>query len=146
MLGVAGALLFSIISITCSWIGELYLIVVYTLFDIYVLLSRSAILCHNHSNQYFVLFDLSQVSLAEQHIRQLCQVSREIFLSQPMLLELNSPVNIVGDIHGQYNDLLRHFDKCGYPPTSNYLFLGDYVDRLVVVWESLLLLLIDWAV
>ncbi|XP_022659635.1 serine/threonine-protein phosphatase alpha-2 isoform-like isoform X2 [Varroa jacobsoni] len=69
------------------------------------------------------------VSLAEQHIRQLCQVSREIFLSQPMLLELNSPVNIVGDIHGQYNDLLRHFDKCGYPPTSNYLFLGDYVDR-----------------
>lgn len=143
MLGVAGALLFSIISITCSWIGGLYLIVVYTLFDIYVLLFRSAILCHNHSNQYFVLFDLSQVSLAEQHIRQLCQVSREIFLSQPMLLELNSPVNIVGDIHGQYNDLLRHFDKCGYPPTSNYLFLGDYVDRLVVVWESLLLLLID---
>jgi len=67
--------------------------------------------------------------LPETHIRQLCLLSRDIFLSQPMLVELGAPVNICGDIHGQYEDLLRHFDKCGYPPSSNYLFLGDYVDR-----------------
>ncbi|XP_014677248.1 PREDICTED: serine/threonine-protein phosphatase PP1-alpha catalytic subunit-like [Priapulus caudatus] len=32
-------------------------------------------------------------------------------------------------VASQYEDLLRHFDKCGYPPDVNYLFLGDYVDR-----------------
>ena len=71
------------------------------------------------------------MSLPENQIRQLCVKTREIFLSQPSLLELSVPVVICGDIHGQYNDLLRHFDKVGYPPTSNFLFLGDYVDRLV---------------
>ncbi|XP_076366125.1 uncharacterized protein LOC143255015 [Tachypleus tridentatus] len=70
-----------------------------------------------------------QAQLPENQIRQLCQASREIFLNQPMLVELEAPVNIVGDIHGQYEDLLRHFDKLGYPPLTNYLFLGDYVDR-----------------
>ena len=74
------------------------------------------------------------MQLPETHIRQLCLLSRDIFLSQPMLVELGAPVNICGDIHGQYEDLLRHFDKCGYPPTSNYLFLGDYVDRYALYW------------
>ncbi|ELT89412.1 hypothetical protein CAPTEDRAFT_5100 [Capitella teleta] len=70
-----------------------------------------------------------QVQLPETIIRQLCLRSRDVFLEQPMMIELDSPVNICGDIHGQYEDLIRHFDKCGYPPDANYLFLGDYVDR-----------------
>jgi len=52
-----------------------------------------------------------------------------IFQSEPQLLELNSPIYICGDIHGQFDDLLKIFRNVGYPPTSTILFLGDYVDR-----------------
>lgn len=70
----------------------------------------------------------------------ICQLAREIFLSQPTLIELNAPVKIVGDIHGQYTDLLRLFEMCGFPPSANFLFLGDYVDRGKMSLETILLL------
>lgn len=73
--------------------------------------------------------------MTEQEVRGLCLKSREIFLQQPILLELEAPLKICGDIHGQYSDLLRLFEYGGFPPQANYLFLGDYVDR--GEWEAL---------
>lgn len=69
------------------------------------------------------------VNLKEPEILYLCQKSKEIFMNQPMLLKVPAPVKICGDIHGQYRDLLNLFEFGGFPPESNYLFLGDYVDR-----------------
>ena len=79
--------------------------------------------------------------LKQNEIRWLCLKSSEIFLSQPTLLELEAPIKICGDIHGQYCDLLRLFEIGGFPPDSNYLFLGDYVDRGEHSVETICLLL-----
>jgi serine/threonine-protein phosphatase PP1 catalytic subunit len=81
------------------------------------------------------------VQLTEAEIRGLCLKSREVFLSQPILLELEAPLKICGDVHGQYYDLLRLFEYGNFPPESNYLFLGDYVDRGKQSLETICLLL-----
>jgi len=82
-----------------------------------------------------------QVQLSENEIRYLCVKSRDIFVNQPILLELEAPIKICGDIHGQYYDLLRLFEYGGFPPEANYLFLGDYVDRGKQSLETICLLL-----
>ncbi|CAN6443945.1 unnamed protein product [Victoria cruziana] len=82
-----------------------------------------------------------QVQITDSEIRQLCLTAKEIFLNQPNLLELEAPIKICGDIHGQYSDLLRLFEYGGFPPEANYLFLGDYVDRGKQSIETICLLL-----
>lgn len=84
---------------------------------------------------------LPKPALKNAEIVAVCQAAREVLLSQPTLIELSPPVKIVGDTHGQYQDLLRLFEMCGFPPQSNYLFLGDYVDRGKQSLETILLLL-----
>lgn len=54
---------------------------------------------------------------------------KKVLTTEPIFLELHPSITLVGDVHGQLYDLLRIFDKCGYPPNTNYLFLGDYIDR-----------------
>ncbi|KAI8879566.1 Metallo-dependent phosphatase [Backusella circina FSU 941] len=79
--------------------------------------------------------------LDQDEIVAICRIASNIFLKQPTLLELSPGVKIVGDVHGQYTDLMRLFQVCGFPPSSNYLFLGDYVDRGMYSLETILLLL-----
>ncbi|KAG4033197.1 hypothetical protein MFRU_005g02100 [Monilinia fructicola] len=81
------------------------------------------------------------VCLKSAEINSICARVREILLDQPPLIELEAPVKIVGDIHGQYSDLIRMFEMCGFPPSSNFLFLGDYVDRGKQSLETILLLM-----
>ncbi|KAM7543280.1 hypothetical protein Aperf_G00000001212 [Anoplocephala perfoliata] len=78
--------------------------------------------------------------LTAEEMTALCQSARALLLSQPGLLDLGGPLKVVGDIHGQYEDLLRIFDLCGNPETTNYLFLGDYVDRGKQSLETICLL------
>ncbi|PQP92610.1 serine/threonine-protein phosphatase PP1 isozyme 4-like [Prunus yedoensis var. nudiflora] len=82
-----------------------------------------------------------QVQLTESEIRQLCLYSSRIFLKQPNLLELDAPMKICGNVHGQYSDLLRTFELWGSPSSANYLFLGGYVDYGRQSLETMCLLL-----
>ncbi|KHN83670.1 Serine/threonine-protein phosphatase PP-Z1 [Toxocara canis] len=68
-------------------------------------------------------------TVTESELLALCNEAKEIFTSQSACVEIDPPVRICGDTHGQYSDVLRLFSRGGFPPLSNYLFLGDYVDR-----------------
>ena len=56
------------------------------------------------------------VDLQANDATQLCNQARDVFMAQPMLLELGAPIKICGDVHGQYTDLLRLFEYGGFPP------------------------------
>ena len=81
-----------------------------------------------------------QLSIRERDAYMISQIAKSIFEAEQLCLEINENVNVVGDIHGQYDDLLRIFSKNGKPPHCRYLFLGDYVDRGIFSLETIMLL------
>lgn len=78
--------------------------------------------------------------IKKEHLISLCDQATDILKNQPTVLHLDGPFTIVGDVHGNFHDLIRIFSRCGHPSQTNYLFLGDYVDRGQYSIETMTLL------
>lgn len=79
--------------------------------------------------------------IPEAQVRELCHKARELLIEEGNVVTVTAPVTICGDIHGQFHDLMELFRVGGDVPDTNYLFMGDFVDRGFYSLESFLLLL-----
>lgn len=75
-------------------------------------------------------------------LEELVEQATEIFKNESILLQLHSPIIVVGDLHGHIIDMFRIFSKYGLPPHSKYVILGDIIDRGEFSLETLTFLYI----
>jgi len=78
--------------------------------------------------------------LSEEQVKDLCEKAREILIEESNVQPVACPVTVCGDIHGPFHHMIELFKIGGEPPNTNYLFMGDYVDRGYYSVESVSLL------
>jgi len=79
-------------------------------------------------------------TLAEHEVKLLCDKAKQVLQEESNVQPVQAPVTVCGDIHGQFYDLAELFRIGGACPDSNYLFMGDYVDRGYYSLETVTLL------
>ncbi|KAI8615301.1 Metallo-dependent phosphatase-like protein [Chytriomyces sp. MP71] len=78
--------------------------------------------------------------LSETIVREICEQAKSVLLEEGNVRSVSAPCVVVGDVHGQFYDVLEIFRIAGRCPDTNYVFLGDYVDRGFYSVETILLL------
>ena len=54
----------------------------------------------------------------------ICAKTKELLMKESNVVHIAAPVTVVGDIHGQFFDMIEIFKIGGFCPDTNYLFLG----------------------
>ena len=83
---------------------------------------------------------MKEGKLYKKDLMEIISMAVGIFKKESNLVKILDPVNVVGDIHGQYYDLVSLLAIGGHPNDNKYLFLGDYVDRGAFSVECVILL------
>lgn len=85
-----------------------------------------------HANIYKASVDLDECIarlykkelLADSVIEAICAKTKELLMKESNVVHIQAPVTVVGDIHGQFFDMIEIFKIGGFCPDTNYLFLG----------------------
>ncbi|CAB3407783.1 unnamed protein product [Caenorhabditis bovis] len=87
-----------------------------------------------------ILQSKSVEGFSNTQIRRILKRTMRLLSPLPAMIEIEAPLTIFGDLHGQLNDLIRYFQAVGFPSDRKMLFLGDYVDRGGNSFEVIMLL------
>lgn len=72
-------------------------------------------------------------ALPEADVKVLCEKARAVLVEEWNVQPVKCPVTVCGDIHGQFYDLIELFRIGGSSPDTNYLFMGDYVGKIIIL-------------